>query len=92
MAEITCARCGETKPQLPFPPFNNDFGRRLQAEICQECWAQWLKHQTMLINHNGLNLRDPDARKFLLENTEKFLFGTGDAEQVDTTRQGTIQW
>ena len=28
----------------------------------------------MLINHYGLNLRDPEAKKFLTEQTEKFLF------------------
>lgn len=92
MTDIQCTRCGEQHSQLAAPPFNNDFGRRIQAEICQECWGQWLRQQTMLINHYGLNVRDPDARKFLLENTEKFLFGSGDAEQVDTSKQGTIQW
>jgi Fe-S cluster biosynthesis and repair protein YggX len=92
MADIQCTRCGETRAQQPFAPFNNDLGRRIHAEICQVCWAEWLKHQTMLINHYGLNVREPDARKFLMENTEKFLFATGDAEQVDTSKKGTIQW
>lgn len=92
MPDIQCTRCGQEKPALPFAPFNSELGRRIHAGICQECWAQWLKHQTMLINHYGLNVRDPEAKKFLLENTEKFLFSTGDAEQVDTTKQGTIQW
>ncbi|HET6230134.1 MAG TPA: oxidative damage protection protein [Longimicrobiaceae bacterium] len=92
MADIQCTRCGETKPQLPFAPFNNDLGKRIHAEICTECWAQWLKQQTMLINHYGLNVREPDARKFLFENTEKFLFKTGETEVVDTSKQGTISW
>ena len=92
MADIQCVRCGETRAQVAFAPFNNDLGRRIHAEICQECWAQWLKQQTMLINHYGLNVREPDARKFLTEQTERFLFGTGDADQVDTSKQGTISW
>jgi Fe-S cluster biosynthesis and repair protein YggX len=92
MADIQCTRCGRTDAQLPFPPFNNDLGKRIHAGICQTCWAEWLRQQTMLINHYGLNVREPDARKFLLENTEKFLFKTGETEQVDTTKQGTIQW
>ncbi|MDB4950058.1 MAG: hypothetical protein JWM27_2707 [Gemmatimonadetes bacterium] len=92
MAEIQCTRCGKTGQPLPFAPFNNDLGKRIHAEICQECWAEWLRQQTMLINHYGLNVREPDARKFLLENTEKFLFKTGDTEEVDTTKKGTIQW
>ena len=49
-------------------------------------------YQTMLINHYGLNVRDPEAKKMLTENLEKFLFSTGDTEQVDTSKQGTINW
>lgn len=92
MAEIVCTRCGATRPPLPFAPFNNELGRRIHAEICPDCWAQWLKQQTMLINHYGLNVRDPEARAFLLDNTEKFLFRTGETEAVDTSQQGSIRW
>jgi len=45
----------------------------------------------MLINHYGLNLRDPEAKKFLTEQTERFLYG-GETEDVDTSKQGTISW
>ena len=63
------------------------------AEICHECWALWLKQQTMLINHYGLNLMDPQARQFLTKNMDTFLFKTGkEEEQVDTSKQGTINW
>ena len=92
MTDIQCTRCGNSAPPLPYAPLNNDLGRRVQAEICQNCWAEWLKYQTMLINHYGLNVRDPDAKKFLMENMEKHLFRTGEAEEVDTTKQGTISW
>jgi len=40
-------------------------------------WAEWLAHQTMLINENRLNPRDPKARAFLQAEMEKFLFGGG---------------
>ena len=77
MADIQCVRCGETRAQVAFAPFNNDLGRRIHAEICQECWAQWLKQQTMLVNENRLNLADPKARKYLMEQTERHFFGEG---------------
>ena len=92
MSDIHCTRCGNTAAPLPFAPLNNDLGKRVHAEICQNCWAEWLKYQTMLINHYGLNVRDPDAKKLLMENMEKFLFSTGDADEVDTSKQGTISW
>lgn len=92
MPDIQCTRCGEQRAAMPYAPLNNEVGRRVQAEICQVCWGDWLKHQTMLINHYGLNVRDPDAKKFLTENLERYLFATGEAEQVDTTKKGTISW
>ncbi|HEX6926880.1 MAG TPA: oxidative damage protection protein [Longimicrobiaceae bacterium] len=92
MSEVQCTRCGNTGQPLPYAPLNNELGKRVQREICQNCWSEWLKYQTMLINHYGLNLRDPDAKKFLMENMEKYLFSTGEAEQVDTSKKGTISW
>jgi Fe-S cluster biosynthesis and repair protein YggX len=92
MADVTCSRCGQTRAGLDRQPFPGPIGARAQAEICAECWGQWLKQQTMLINHYGLNLMDPQARTFLLKNMEAFLFKTGREEEVDTSKQGTIQW
>ena len=43
-------------------------------EICAVCWAEWLKYQQQLINHYALNLREPKARQYLLEQMEQFLF------------------
>jgi Fe-S cluster biosynthesis and repair protein YggX len=67
-------------------------GQRIVAEICKECWGLWLKQQTMLINHYGLNVMDPQARAFLTRNLDAFLFKSGRQEDVDTTKQGTINW
>lgn len=92
MPDIKCTRCGQERAPVPYAPFNNDLGRRIHAEICQVCWSEWLRQQTMLINHYGLNVREPEAKQFLTENTEKFLFGGGETEQVDTSKKGTISW
>lgn len=92
MSEITCSRCGEHKPALERPPFPGEIGQRIVANICQDCWGQWLKQQTMLINHYGLNVMDPQARSFLKQNMQAFLFKAGAEEDVDTSKKGTIQW
>ncbi len=73
MPDITCVRCGQTRDQQPFPPFPTPIGQRLFKEICAPCWAEWLKFQQQLINHYGLNLREADARQFLLQHMEQFL-------------------
>jgi Fe-S cluster biosynthesis and repair protein YggX len=49
-------------------------GGQVYERVCATCWQAWLQHQTALINHYGLNLRDPQARHFLTQQTEAFLF------------------
>ena len=91
---VTCSRCGQTRAGFERPPVGvaGAAGERIVAEVCQQCWADWLKQQTMLINHYGLNLMDPQARTFLSRNREAYLFKTGREEGVDTSRQGTVAW
>ncbi len=75
MAQIECARCGETGDQLAAPPLPTELGNRIYDTICQSCWDQWLQQQTVIINHYGLDLRQPEARQILTQQTEAFLFG-----------------
>ena len=59
---ISCRRCGrEDAPKLDRPPFKNELGERLFAGICADCWKDWLKHQTSLINHYGLDPREQEG-------------------------------
>jgi len=92
MPDITCARCGQTRAGFERPPFPGTIGQRIVESICQDCWSQWLRQQTMLINHYGLNVMDPQARNFLKQNMQAFLFKTGAEEEVDTSKKGTVQW
>ncbi|HKS06295.1 MAG TPA: oxidative damage protection protein [Gemmatimonadaceae bacterium] len=92
MPEVTCARCGETRDGFEKPPFPGPMGARVVAGVCQRCWSDWLKQQTMLINHYGLNVMDPQARQFLTRNMDAFLFKSGKNSDVDTTQQGKISW
>jgi len=92
MGQITCVRCGQTRDGFERAPFPGAIGARVVEGICQVCWADWLKQQTMLINHYGLNVMDPQARQFLTGNMEAFLFKTGAASDVDTSKEGKISW
>lgn len=91
-ATVTCQKCGQVAAGFERPPFPGALGQRIVAGTCKGCWAQWLKQQTMLINHYGLNVMDPQARKFLTQNMSAFLFKSGGGDAVDTTKQGTIAW
>ena len=74
MPDITCVRCGQTRDQMAFRPFQNELGRRAFEEICATCWGDWLRQQQALINHYGLDLRDAKAKEFLFQQMEEFLF------------------
>ena len=89
---IQCRRCDDTRPRLERPPFRTELGERIQNEICTGCWQEWLQHQTLLINHYGLDPRDKKARDFLYEQIEQVLLQGGRGEEIDTTKQGSIEW
>lgn len=93
MPEITCTRCGQTGAQLQRAPLKNELGERVLAEICTACWDEWLRYQTALINHYGLDVREREARELLTRNMDAYLFQEGgDTDEIDTSRQGTIEW
>lgn len=90
---ITCARCGrDDVPPVAGPPFPTELGRRVAAEICVDCWEEWKRRQMLLINHYGLNLQEDRARAFLYQNLESFLFGEGESAEIDTSKEGTVDW
>ncbi|MBT8336920.1 MAG: Fe(2+)-trafficking protein [Gemmatimonadetes bacterium] len=91
MDTIACRRCGEG-PRLSRAPFRNEIGERVLAEICENCWKEWLQHQTLLINHYGLDPREKKSRDFLYSQVEQVLLGDGTAEQVDVSKQGSVEW
>lgn len=89
---IDCQRCGKDAPRLAKPPFRTELGERIQNAICSECWQEWLQHQTLLINHYGLDPRDPKSKEFLYGQIEQVLLGDGDGKDIDTSKQGSIEW
>ena len=74
---VNCVKLGKEAEGLDFPPVPGDLGTRLWENVSKEAWAGWLKHQTMLVNENRLNLADARARTYLLQQMEKHFFGEG---------------
>ena len=62
---------------LDRPPYPGALGQRIFENISRDAWQQWVRHQTMLLNEYRLTPIEPKARKFLVEEMEKFLFGGG---------------
>ena len=77
---VKCIKLGREAEGLDFPPYPGELGKRIYNEVSKEAWQLWLKHQTMLVNENRLNLADLRARQYLARQMERFFFGEG-AEQ-----------
>ena len=77
---VNCVMLKKEAPGLDFAPYPGDLGKRIYDNVSKEAWAAWLKHQTMLVNENRLNLADARARLFLARQMENYFFGGG-AEQ-----------
>jgi len=93
MSDFDCVRCDRDDPRpLASAPFADERGARIQREICADCWEEWKQRQMLLINHYGLNVRDRKAREFLYQNLEAFLFGGGEAADIDTSQEGNVSW
>jgi Fe-S cluster biosynthesis and repair protein YggX len=80
---IHCQLLDREAEGLDKPPYPGELGQRIYENISKEAWQQWLRHQTMLINEYRLSPVEPKARKFLLEEMEKFLFGSGSEKPDD---------
>lgn len=76
---IYCAKLQKEVEGLDFPPYPGELGKRIFENVSKEEWNNWIRHQTRLVNEYRLNMMDPSARSFLVEQMEKFLFGEGGA-------------
>ena len=74
---VQCVQLGREAEGLERPPVPGEMGKRVYENVSKEAWGQWVKHQTMLINENRLNLMDARARKYLSEQMERYFFGGG---------------
>ena len=76
---VQCVKLREEAEGLDFPPLPGNLGKRVFENVSKPAWRQWLAHQTMLINENRLKVTDPEARRFLEGELERYFFGEGSA-------------
>ncbi|OIQ82823.1 putative Fe(2+)-trafficking protein [mine drainage metagenome] len=74
---VQCVKLGREAEGLDTPPYPGELGKRIYAGVSKEAWAGWLRHQTMLVNENRLNLADARARQYLARQMERYFFGDG---------------
>lgn len=72
---VVCTKYNKELPGLPVPPLPGAKGQKIFETVSQQAWQEWMQHQTRLINEKHLNMMDPESRKYLAEQMDKFLSG-----------------
>ena len=76
---VKCVLLGSEAEGLEYAPYPGELGQRIWQNVSKEAWQRWLEHQTILINEYRLSPIEPEARKYLETEMEKFFFGGGSA-------------
>jgi Fe-S cluster biosynthesis and repair protein YggX len=74
---VRCAKLGKVLPRMGQPPFPGPLGQRIFEEVSAEGFSLWDAQATIVMNHYGLSMADPEARRFLMKQMEDFFFGQG---------------
>jgi len=72
---VYCKKYQQQMEGLAKPPYPGPKGEEIFENVSSQAWTEWQAHQTMLINEKHLSLVDPEARKYLLGEMDKFLAG-----------------
>ena len=73
MADVTCARCAQTREGAGKVGLPGSLGAEVEERICAECWSEWLATQIRVINHYGLRPAVKEDRDKLYGFTREFL-------------------
>jgi len=79
---VNCVKLGREAEGLAFAPLPGEIGKKIFESVSKEAWGGWQRQQTMLINENRLNLADPQARKYLTEQMNRYFFGGGEVDKA----------
>lgn len=72
---VFCKKYQRELPGLDRPPYPGPKGQAIFESVSKQAWEEWQKHQTMIINERKLNMMDPESRRFLQQEMDKFLAG-----------------
>lgn len=70
---FSCRRCGGDGPKLATRPFKGPLGEQILAEICENCWREWVGMGTKVINELRLPMFDPQAQEVYDKHMKEFL-------------------
>ncbi len=81
---VFCVKFQREMPGLDEVPFDgHPLGQKIYENVSKEAWQMWVERMKMIMNEYRLNLANPEAQQFLLEQMDQFFFGEGAALPPD---------
>ncbi|RBO85801.1 oxidative damage protection protein [Marinomonas aquiplantarum] len=69
---VFCKKYQTEMEALDRAPLPGAKGQEILQTVSKQAWQEWQLLQTMMINEKQLNLMQPDARKYVMEQMDKF--------------------
>lgn len=79
---VFCKKYKKDLEGLLMPPYPGPKGQDIFDNVSKQAWDEWQKHQVRLINEKQLSMINPDDRKYLTSEMDKFL-NNEDFEQAE---------
>ena len=74
MKNILCKKLNQELKALEKPPYPGELGLKIQNQISEQAWREWLEFQKKLVNENGLDLSEKKTRNMLKDEMIKYFF------------------
>lgn len=71
--KVFCRKYQKEMDGMLMPPFPGPKGQEIINTVSQQAWQEWQAHQVRLINEKQLSMINPEHRKFIQQEMEKFL-------------------
>jgi Fe-S cluster biosynthesis and repair protein YggX len=67
---------------LATPPYPGPNGQDIYENVSKQAWEEWQARQVRLINEKALSMINPDDRKYLTDQMQRF-FNNEDADEAE---------
>ena len=82
MRKVLCKKYGKEMEGLLTAPYPGAKGKDIFDNVSKQAWEEWQARQVRLINEKQLSMINPEHRKYLLEQMDKF-FANEEADEAD---------
>lgn len=80
---VHCRKLGKDLPGLSRPPYKNELGQRIFAEVSKEAWDGWLRDSVKFINTYRMDLATAEGQRLMFKQCAIY-FGYEEGELLQT--------